>query len=80
MHSNACDKPFDFCGSCPHNKNDSPALRRTKFIVNDGNNDERRLIELTDDQVRFLKWLQNNNMLWDEVSFKSVSVAEWEEI
>ena len=79
MNPDVCNKPFDFCGGCPHNKNGGPNLKRTKFIVVDDYNNKKHLVELTDEQVRFLKWIQDNDMMWDEVSFESTNSADWEE-
>jgi hypothetical protein len=80
MHPDACNKPFNPCGGCPHKESGSPTPKRTKFIVDDGNSNKKHLIELTDEQVRFLKWLQDNDLLWDDISFESTSSAEWESI
>lgn len=80
MNSNDFSKPFNPCGNCPHSQNGAPIAKRTKFIVQDDYNNKKHLIELTDEQVRFLKWLQDNDLLFDEVSFESTNSAEWEEI
>ena len=80
MNSNDFNKPFNPCGNCPHNQNGAPISKRTKFIVQDNYNNKKHLVELTDEQVRFLEWLQDNDLLWDEISFESTSSAEWEEI
>lgn len=80
MNPNDFNKPFNPCGNCPHNKNGGSIPKRTKFIVEDDYHNKKHLLELTDEQVRFLKWLQDNDIILDEISFESTSSAEWEEI
>lgn len=80
MNSNDFNKPFNPCGNCPHSQNGTPISKRTKYIVQDDYNNKKHLVELTDEQVRFLKWLQDNDIIWDEISFESTNSAEWESI
>ena len=80
MNSNNFNKPFNPCGNCPHNQNGAPIQNKTKYIVQDNYNHERHLIELTDEQIRFLQWCKDECLFNDDVSFDEVDNAEWEEI
>lgn len=80
MNPNDFNKPFNSCGGCPNNQSNTPIQRKTKYIVADKYNDTNSLVELTDEQVRFLKWCRENDFFSDDVEFNEVDNAEWESI
>ena len=80
MNPKDFNKPFNPCGNCPHNQTGAPTQRKTKYIVQDKYNDANSLVELTEEQVRFLKWCRDNDFFSDDVEFNEVENAEWESI
>lgn len=50
------DDAFNPCTNCPSKKD----TKRTKVILEDGNNGEKYLLLLTNDQVNLLEFLKDN--------------------
>lgn len=50
------DDTFNPCTNCPSKKD----TKRTKVILEDGNNGEKYLLLLTNDQVNLLEFLKDN--------------------
>ena len=80
MNPNDFNKPFNPCGNCPHSQNGTPIQKKTKYIVVDKYNDTNSLVELTEEQVRFMVWCRDNEFFSDDVEFNEVDNAEWESI
>lgn len=50
------DDTFNPCTNCPSKKD----TKRTKVILEDGNNGEKHLLLLTNDQINLLEFLKDN--------------------
>lgn len=50
------DDTFNPCTNCPSKKD----AKRTKVILEDGNNGEKHLLLLTNDQINLLEFLKDN--------------------